>query len=95
VAHACNLSFSGGRNQEDQGLKPAQENSLQDPISKKKKTHKIGLVGWFKLKALSSSPSTTKKKKRIVKTVAEPVFSEFSGSQDCHFQQKNNCFRSL
>jgi hypothetical protein len=34
VAHACNPSYSGVRNQEDQGLKPAQANSLQDPISK-------------------------------------------------------------
>jgi hypothetical protein len=27
----------------------------------------IGLVGWFKVKALSSSPCTTKKKKEIYK----------------------------
>jgi hypothetical protein len=42
-------------------LKPAQENNLQDPISKKPFT-KIGLVEWLKGKALSSSPSTGKKK---------------------------------
>jgi hypothetical protein len=35
VTHACNPSFSGGRNQEDRGSKPAQVNSLWDPISKK------------------------------------------------------------
>jgi hypothetical protein len=34
VAHACNPSYSGGRDQEDHGLKPAQANSLRDPISK-------------------------------------------------------------
>jgi hypothetical protein len=34
VAHACNPSYSGGRDQEDHGLKPAWENSLRDPISK-------------------------------------------------------------
>jgi hypothetical protein len=34
VAHACNPSYSGGRDQEDHGLKPAWANSLQDPISK-------------------------------------------------------------
>jgi hypothetical protein len=34
VAHACNLSYSGGRDQEDHGLKPDQANNLQDPISK-------------------------------------------------------------
>jgi hypothetical protein len=36
VAHACNSTYSGGRDQEDYGLKPVQTNSLQDPISKKK-----------------------------------------------------------
>jgi hypothetical protein len=36
VAHACNPSYSGGRNQEDSGSKPAQANSSQDSISKKK-----------------------------------------------------------
>jgi hypothetical protein len=35
VAHACRPSYSEGRDQEDCGLKPAQANSLQDPISKK------------------------------------------------------------
>jgi hypothetical protein len=35
VAHACNPSYSGGRNQEDQGLKSTPANSSQDPISKK------------------------------------------------------------
>jgi hypothetical protein len=34
VAHACNPSYSGGRDLEDQGSKPAQANSLRDPISK-------------------------------------------------------------
>jgi hypothetical protein len=32
VAHACNPSYSGGRDQEDRSLKPAQANSLQDSI---------------------------------------------------------------
>jgi hypothetical protein len=34
MAHACNPSYSGGRDQEDQGLKPAWANSLKDPILK-------------------------------------------------------------
>jgi hypothetical protein len=34
VAHACNPSYSGGRDQEDRGLKPVQANSSKDPISK-------------------------------------------------------------
>jgi hypothetical protein len=33
VAHACNPSYSGGRDQKDQGLKPAQANSSRDSIS--------------------------------------------------------------
>jgi hypothetical protein len=40
VAHAYDPSYSRNRDQEDQDLKPAQENSLRDPISKKKKSQK-------------------------------------------------------
>jgi hypothetical protein len=35
VAHACNPSYLGSRDQEDWGLKPPWANSLQDPILKK------------------------------------------------------------
>jgi hypothetical protein len=34
VAHTCNPSYSGDRDQEDHGSKPYWANSLQDPISK-------------------------------------------------------------
>jgi hypothetical protein len=34
VAHAYNLSYYGGRDREDQVLKPAQANNLRDLISK-------------------------------------------------------------
>jgi hypothetical protein len=34
AAHACNPSYSGGRDQEDCSWKPAQENSSQDVILK-------------------------------------------------------------
>jgi hypothetical protein len=34
VAHACNPSYSGGRDQEGHNLKPAQANILLDLISK-------------------------------------------------------------
>jgi hypothetical protein len=61
MAHVCNPSYSGGRDQEDDGLKPDQANSSTRPYLKKTFT-KIGLVEWLKVKALSSSPSTTKKK---------------------------------
>jgi hypothetical protein len=59
VAHAYNLSYSGGRNQ------PAQENSssrhyLENPFTK------IRLVEWLKVKALSSSPSTEKKNQVLI-----------------------------
>jgi hypothetical protein len=40
VAHACNPSYSGSRDQEDHGLKPARADSSRDPISKKSNTHK-------------------------------------------------------
>jgi hypothetical protein len=33
VAHVCNPSYWGCRDQEDQGWKPAQGNSKEDPIS--------------------------------------------------------------
>jgi hypothetical protein len=45
VAHACNPSYSGGRDQEDHGSKPAQVNR---PYLEKT-LHKKGLVEWFKV----------------------------------------------
>jgi hypothetical protein len=47
VAHTCNPSYSGGRDQKDGGLKLAGANSLQNPISKKHITKK-GLTEWLK-----------------------------------------------
>jgi hypothetical protein len=64
VAHASNPSYSGGRDQEDHGSKSDWANSAQDPISKKPITKK-GPVEWLIVQALSSSPSTAKKKKKI------------------------------
>jgi hypothetical protein len=43
VAHACNSSYSRGRDQEDHSSKPAWANSSQDPILKKPFTKK----GWW------------------------------------------------
>jgi hypothetical protein len=43
VAHACNPSLSGCRDQEDQGLKPGQANSLRTYL--KKLYHKK--LGWW------------------------------------------------
>jgi hypothetical protein len=59
VAHTYNSSYSGGRDQEDHGSKPAQANSSQDPSSKKY-PHKKGLAEWLKKLSLSSSLSTEK-----------------------------------
>jgi hypothetical protein len=44
VVHACNPSYSGGRDQEDRDLKPAQANSSWDPIKKKKSQKRAGRV---------------------------------------------------
>jgi hypothetical protein len=60
VAHAYNPIYSRGRDQEDRSSKPAGASNSQDPILKKPFT-KIGLVGWLKVKALSSSPSIENK----------------------------------
>jgi hypothetical protein len=42
VAHTCNPSYSGGRDQEDHGSKPAQANSVRDPILKIPNTKRVG-----------------------------------------------------
>jgi hypothetical protein len=60
VAHACDPSYSRGKDQEDCGSKPAWANSsarhyLKTPFIK------IGLMEWLKVNALSSSPSITDK----------------------------------
>jgi hypothetical protein len=55
VAHTCNPSYSGGRDEEGQGSKPAQANSSRDPTSKKLIT-KIGLLEWLKVKASRIKP---------------------------------------
>jgi hypothetical protein len=63
VTHACNHTYSGGKDQEDRGSKPAQANSTMRSYLEKSFIE-IGLVEWLKVKALSSSPSTEKKKKK-------------------------------
>jgi hypothetical protein len=44
VAHTCNPSYSGGRDQEDHSLTQAQANSSRDPISKIPNTKRAGGV---------------------------------------------------
>jgi hypothetical protein len=65
VAHACNPSDSGGRDQEDHGSKPAWANSSRTAPHLENIHCKKGLVEWLKVKALNSNSSTTKKKKKI------------------------------
>jgi hypothetical protein len=43
VAHACNPTYSGGRDQEDRGLKPPQANSSWDPTLKNRSQKQ----GWW------------------------------------------------
>jgi hypothetical protein len=59
-----NPSYSGSRDQEDCGSKPARANSSKRPYLEKNPSQKIGLVEWLKVKALSSSPVLPKKKKK-------------------------------
>jgi hypothetical protein len=48
VAHSCNPSYSGGRDQEDRGSKlPGQ--IVQETLSKKPITKNGGLVEWLKV----------------------------------------------
>jgi hypothetical protein len=49
VADTYNPSYSGGRDQKDRSLKPAQANSSQESILKKKTSQKKGLVEWLKV----------------------------------------------
>jgi hypothetical protein len=44
VPNTCNPSYSGGREQEDRGSKPAQTNSSQELISKILNTERAGGV---------------------------------------------------
>jgi hypothetical protein len=55
MAHTCNPSYSGGRDQKDCGSKPAQANSSVRAYLEETH-HKKGLVEWLKVQALSSIP---------------------------------------
>jgi hypothetical protein len=64
VAHTCNPSYSGGRDQEDRGSYPACGNSSARPYLEKPFT-KIQLPEWLKVNAMSSSPNTANKQKSV------------------------------
>jgi hypothetical protein len=61
MAHTCNPNYSGGRDQEDHRFKARMGKSLIRSYLEKPFT-KIELVRWLKVKTLSSSPSTVRKK---------------------------------
>jgi hypothetical protein len=63
VAHACNLSYSGCREQEDLGLKPAQETlSLKSPSQKS-----VGGVAQGVVRVQTPAPGKKKKQKQYDK----------------------------
>jgi hypothetical protein len=68
AAHACNPSYSGGRDQEDQGLKLPQANCLQDSISRKGVGGVVQMIEQLpsKHKTLSSNPHYCQKIKNKV-----------------------------
>jgi hypothetical protein len=59
MVHACNPHYSGGRDQEDRGLKPT--GLLVHKSLSQKPHHKNRAGGVAQVKALSSNPSTVKK----------------------------------
>jgi hypothetical protein len=63
-AHACNPNYSGGRDQRMEVRSQIRQIVLET-LNQKPFT-KIGLVKWLKMKALSSSPSTAKKKEKYL-----------------------------
>jgi hypothetical protein len=72
VAHVYNPTYPEGRDQKVHCLKPAWENSLWEPFSKKPTQKRTGGVAQVienlpsKHEVLRANPSITKKKKRLV-----------------------------
>jgi hypothetical protein len=64
LAHDCNPLYSGGKDQEDRGSKPAWKNSSQDPISKTLFTKK-GAGGVIQGVGPEFNPRYCKKKKKV------------------------------
>jgi hypothetical protein len=64
VAHACNPSYLGGRDQEDFDSKPAQANSSRDPILKVPNPKRAG--GVAQGESPEFKPQYHKKKKKIL-----------------------------
>jgi hypothetical protein len=89
VARSCNPGYSGSRDQEDHGSKPAWANSFVRPYLKKTFT-KIELVEWLKVKALSSSPSTYKKKEEEnFQSTDKRLTMQMDGGREAHLPRHN------
>jgi hypothetical protein len=75
VAHAYNPSHSGGRDQEDRGLKPAGQIDHKTPITEKKTLHKksAGRVAQSVGPEFKHQYCKKKKKKKNQKVPHEPV----------------------
>jgi hypothetical protein len=63
VAHACNSSYSGGKDQEDLGSKPAQANNSMSTYLKKT-LHKNRAGGVVQGEGPKFKPQYQKKKKK-------------------------------
>jgi hypothetical protein len=72
VAHAYNPSYLEGRDQEDLGSRPAQANSLRDPILRKPITKK----DWWSDPEFK--PQSAKRKKKQKKRSTTPVYNPSS-----------------
>jgi hypothetical protein len=63
VAHACNPSYSGGRDQEKRSSKPAQANSSWDPYLQKNPSQKRA-GGFAQGESPEFKPQDSKKRKK-------------------------------
>jgi hypothetical protein len=66
VAHTCNPGYSGSRNQEDCGWKPAQANSLQKSTWKHPSQKRAGEVAQGAGPEFKPQCHKKKKKKKIL-----------------------------
>jgi hypothetical protein len=83
VAHACNPSYSGDRDQEDCSLKLAWANSLRDPRLKKPITKK-GWQSGSRCRPWVQTPVPKKKKKEKQKEIMSRIFSVGLGKPNPH-----------
>jgi hypothetical protein len=84
VGHACNPSYSGGRDQEDHSSKRAWSNSSGDPISKNKKPSQNRDVGVAQGVGPEFKPQNCKKKRKKEKEKEK----ETNALEACNSHQK-------